>query len=147
MVSGEPGKNFKVAARFASSLRSEAGDSFTGETLALKLAFRGNFDKLAGLKKFPGQIFGRGRFLLAIVAGLLLAASFPKLSFAGLAWIAPALLLGAAREKTGWSAFRIGYVGGLAYYLASLYWLLLIPESGFYPALGWVASGPPIVRF
>ena len=33
------------------------------------------------------------RHALAVVAGLLLAAAFPKLGIAGLAWVAPGLLL------------------------------------------------------
>ena len=79
------------------------------------------------MKFFDAKIFGRSRFPLAIVAGLLLAAAFPKIGIAGLAWIAPGLIVAAALGKSGWERFRIGYVAGLAYYLASLYWLLLIP--------------------
>src|SRR5262249_48262260 len=86
----------------------------------------------------PGQIVHRGRYPLAIFAGILLALSMPKLSLAGFAWIWPALLLLAAHKQRGWSAFRLGYVGGLTYYLASLYWILLIP-AGWYPVLGWIA--------
>ena len=52
----------------------------------------------------------------AILAGLLLAASFPKLSIAGLAWVAPGLMLAAAMGKPGRQVFRIGYVAGLAHY-------------------------------
>ena len=85
----------------------------------------------------------RSRYLLAIVAGLTLAASFPKISFSGLAWIAPGLMLMAAIGKSGWEAFRIGYVAGLTHFLASLYWLLLIPYRWhgipFGPAAGWLA--------
>src|SRR5213076_1371715 len=66
----------------------------------------------------------RSRYPLAIFAGLTLAASFPKIGIAGLAWIAPALMLIAAWGKTGWERFRIGYVAGLTHYLVSLYWLL-----------------------
>src|SRR5262245_18494654 len=88
------------------------------------------------------QLF-RNRYLLAIVAGLLLAASFPKIGLAGLAWVAPALMLAAALGKSGWDSFRIGYVSGLAHYLASLYWLLLIPyrwhSIPLGPAAGWLA--------
>ncbi|MDB6020574.1 MAG: Apolipoprotein N-acyltransferase [Pedosphaera sp.] len=40
--------------------------------------------------------------------------------------------------KPGRQAFRIGYVAGFAHYLASLYWLLLIPVAWF-PILGWAA--------
>jgi apolipoprotein N-acyltransferase len=45
--------------------------------------------------------------------------------------------------RSGWEAFRIGYVAGLAHYLVSLYWLLLIPYRWhgipFGPAAGWLA--------
>jgi apolipoprotein N-acyltransferase len=60
------------------------------------------------------------------------------MGIAGLAWIAPALILLAAIGKPAKQAFRIGYVAGVAHYLASLYWLLLIPVRGF-PVLGWIA--------
>ena len=80
----------------------------------------------------------KARYLIAVLAGLCWAASFPKFNFAGLAWIAPGLLLLAASGQAGRRAFRLGYVAGLAHYLASLYWLLLIP----FPAgavIGWLA--------
>lgn len=78
------------------------------------------------------------RYLLAIVAGLLLASAFPKIGFAGGAWIAPALMIAAAMGRSRGERFRIGYVAGLTHYLASLYWLLLIPVA-WLPILGWVA--------
>ena len=85
----------------------------------------------------------RSRYLAAVLAGLLLAAAFPKIGIAGLAWIAPALMLAAALGKRGWESFRLGYVAGLAYYLASLCWLLLIPyrwhSIPLGPAAGWLA--------
>ncbi|HEX4645831.1 MAG TPA: apolipoprotein N-acyltransferase [Verrucomicrobiae bacterium] len=84
----------------------------------------------------------QGRHLLAIVAGLFWAASFPKIGIAGLAWIAPGLMLLAAIGKRGGQAFRIGYAAGMAFYLASLYWLLLIPvplADVWGPILGWLA--------
>lgn len=86
------------------------------------------------------------RYLLAALAGLLLAAAFPKFSVAGFAWIAPALLLGAARGHNGWSAFRIGYVGALVSALVQYYWLLRIPVTGF-PILGWVALSSYLALF
>lgn len=99
--------------------------------------------KLGQVSFFRPNSWLRSRCLLAVLAGLLLAASFPKPGLAGLAWVAPALLLGAALGKRGWESFRIGYLGGLAYYLASLYWLLLIPyrwhSIPLGPALGWVS--------
>ena len=85
----------------------------------------------------------RSRYPLAIFAGLLLAASFPKIGIAGFAWIAPGLMVVAALGRSGGEAFRIGYVAGLAHYLASLYWLLLIPYRWhgipLGPMAGWLA--------
>jgi len=84
------------------------------------------------------ELFWRSGYLIAVVAGLLLAAAFPKFGLAGLAWICPALLALAARGKAEADAFRAGFVGGLAFWLASLYWLLYMPVAGL-PILGWVA--------
>ncbi len=84
-----------------------------------------------------------GRYAVGGAAGLLLALSFPKVSVAGLAWIAPAIMLGAALGRGGWERFRIGYVAGLFFYLAQLYWLLFIPFRWHGipvgPAAGWLA--------
>ncbi|HZQ47651.1 MAG TPA: apolipoprotein N-acyltransferase [Verrucomicrobiae bacterium] len=82
--------------------------------------------------------FIRSRYPLAILAGLALAASFPNIGIAGLAWIAPGMILLSAIGKRGGQAFRIGYVAGVAHYMASLYWLLLIPVA-WAPILGWAA--------
>jgi apolipoprotein N-acyltransferase len=85
----------------------------------------------------------RSRYLAAALAGVLLAAAFPKIGVAGLAWVAPALMLAAALGRSGWESFRIGYVAGLTYYLASLCWLLLIPyrwhSIPLGPAAGWLS--------
>ncbi len=85
----------------------------------------------------------RSRYTLAIIAGLLWAASFPKIGLAALAWVAPALMLAAALGTSGAERFRIGYVAGLAHYLASLHWLLLIPYRWhgvpLGPGAGWIA--------
>lgn len=95
------------------------------------------------MKYFSITAFIRGRYPLAILAGLLLAASFPNLGLAGFAWIAPGLMLAAALGKSGGAAFRLGYVAGLAHYLVSLSWLLRIPyrwhELPIGPAAGWLA--------
>jgi apolipoprotein N-acyltransferase len=98
------------------------------------------------LKKFSPSAFFRGRFPLAIIAGLLLASAFPDFGIAGFAWIAPGLILAAALGKNGAEAWRIGYVAGLAHYLGSLYWLLNIPVKGF-PILGWVALAAFLALF
>jgi apolipoprotein N-acyltransferase len=80
------------------------------------------------------------RHALAAAGGLLLACAFPNVNMAGLAWVAPgAILLAGLGGKPG-TTFRAGYVAGLAFYLTSLYWLLLIPVR-FAPIVGWLALG------
>jgi len=90
------------------------------------------------LRRFLNELFLRSGYLAAIGAGLLLTAAFPKIGVAGFAWIAPGLMLAIAQGKSRGDAFRIGYIAGLAYFLSSLYWLLLIPVPGF-PILGWIS--------
>ena len=98
------------------------------------------------MKKILEQLVRHRRCLAAGGAGLLLAGAFPKFSLAGFAWIAPALMLAAAHGKSGGERFRLGYVSGLAFWLASLYWLLLIPVTGF-PILGWLALSAFVALF
>jgi apolipoprotein N-acyltransferase len=97
-----------------------------------------NFSHFEIAKNVLNELFWRSGYLLAMIAGLLLAAAFPDFGIAGFAWIAPALLIFAAHKKNGGDAFRVGFLGGIAFWLASLYWLLLIPVAGF-PILGWIA--------
>src|SRR5450759_2186895 len=117
--------------------------------------------KLRPLNWMTTQRCLHSRYALAAMAGLLLAAAFPKPGLASLAWIAPGLILFAAIGTSGGQAFRIGYVAGLAHYLASLHWLLFIPFPAgavlgwfslsaylaLYPAtwvwLGWKMLSPP----
>ena len=90
------------------------------------------------MTKFPLKSEYSARFALVLLTGVLLALAFPRVSFAGLAWIAPGLLLFAAMGVRPPLAFRIGYLGGFAYYLCTLNWLLYIPVK-FLPILGWIA--------
>ena len=98
------------------------------------------------MKKILKPFLRHSRWLTAIAAGLLLALAFPKFSFAGFAWIAPALMLAAAHGNSGGQSFRLGYVSGIAFWLASLYWLLLMPVTGF-PILGWLALSAFVALF
>jgi apolipoprotein N-acyltransferase len=102
--------------------------------------FTRNYSPLGTLKRFLNELFLRSGYLAAIGVGFLLTAAFPKIGMAGFTWIAPGLMLAIAQGKSRGNAFRIGYVAGLAYFLSSLYWLLLIPVTGF-PILGWVSLG------
>ena len=81
----------------------------------------------------------RLRYLGAVAAGLVLAAVFPNLGVAGLAWVAPGAILASAFGTSGGRAFRIGWVAGMAHFLASLYWLLNIPVMKLAPIIGWLA--------
>jgi len=78
------------------------------------------------------------RYGTALLAGLALALAFPRPSVAGLAWVAPALLVAAARGAGPALSWRLGYVAGLVQHLTALHWLLEIPVRG-YPVLGWLA--------
>jgi apolipoprotein N-acyltransferase len=105
----------------------------------------------ATLKNFLKELFVRSGYLMAILAGLLLAAAFPRINFAGGAWIAPGLLAFAARKKVAGDAFRVGYVAGLAFWLVSLYWLLEIPYTWHSiplgPGAGWLALCAVVALF
>ena len=90
------------------------------------------------MRKFSLKPAHPARYALAIAAGILLALAFPRVSIAGFAWVAPGLLLFAALGIRPGIAFRIGYIGGFAYYLTTLNWLLYIPVK-FLPILGWIA--------
>jgi len=98
------------------------------------------------LKKFSPSAFLHSRYPLAILSGLLLASAFPKIGIAGFAWVAPGLIFATTLGKRGAETFRLGYVAGLVHYLASLYWLLNIPVSGF-PILGWIALAAFLALF
>jgi len=99
----------------------------------------------AALKKISFKFLSSGRFWLAIFSGLLLTAAFPNIGIAGAAWIAPGLMLLASLGVPGGRAFRLGYVAGLAHFLSSLSWLLLIPYTWrgipLLPGIGWLALG------
>jgi apolipoprotein N-acyltransferase len=90
---------------------------------------------------FTNRLF-RSRYLLAVFGGLILAMAFPLPGIAGLAWVAPGIMIAAGNGRCGFESIRIGYVAGLAFYLTSLYWLLLIPYRWlgipFGPAAGWL---------
>jgi hypothetical protein len=47
-------------------------------------------------------------------------------------------MLAAAFGGTRKQTFRLGFVAGFAFWLASLYWLLHMPVTG-YPILAWIA--------
>ncbi|MEO6035188.1 MAG: apolipoprotein N-acyltransferase [Verrucomicrobiota bacterium] len=68
-----------------------------------------------------------------------MALAFPKFELAWLAWFAPGLILISAFGQPGKKIFAIGYLAGLAQYLVSFYWLLLIPKRE--ATLIWLGVG------
>ncbi|MCD6296169.1 MAG: hypothetical protein J7M30_03330, partial [Deltaproteobacteria bacterium] len=76
--------------------------------------------------------------LLAVLAGVMLTASFPpgKLSF--LAWFALVPLLKSLHNKPPSPAFRLGLIAGMAHYLTLLYWIVVV--LGHYGNLNIVVS-------
>lgn len=73
-----------------------------------------------------------------MLAGVVLALAFPRFNLAGAAWVGPALLLASAHGLSPGAAWRVGYLGGLVFWLMTLSWLLAIPVTGL-PILGWIA--------
>ncbi|HEX2768151.1 MAG TPA: apolipoprotein N-acyltransferase [Geobacteraceae bacterium] len=65
-------------------------------------------------------------YLLALLAGVLMALSFPKPDFSVLAWFAFVPLLLAIARKSPAQAFRLGMVCGLTAYGGLLYWLNIV---------------------
>ena len=78
------------------------------------------------------------RYPVAVLAGLAGALAHPTPGWAGLAWIAPAILWFGACGLRGPEGFRYGYVAGLVHFLVLLRWMRHIPfPVGAYT--GWVA--------
>ncbi len=63
------------------------------------------------------------RVLLAVVSGCCLAAAFPSLDCEPLAWVGLVPLLVAARGLRPRRAFVVGWLGGVVFYLATVYWI------------------------
>jgi apolipoprotein N-acyltransferase len=80
----------------------------------------------------------RSSLPIALVGSLLLWASLPPLALGWLGWIAPVpwLLLVRMDKLAGRRPYRALYVAGLAFWLASIYWLCL-PHPIL--SLGWLA--------
>lgn len=108
--------------------------------------FAVDYSPFATLKRFLDELFVRSGYLAAIGVGLLLTMAFPRFGIAGFAWVVPGLLLAIAQGKSRGDTFRVGYVAGLAHFLSSLYWLLLIPVDWF-PILGWIALAAVLALF
>lgn len=70
-------------------------------------------------------------YLLSIFSGLLLAASFPDADWNLLAWAGLVPFFIAIEGRGCRETFRIGYLGGVAFYWALFYWLNNVTVAGF----------------
>jgi apolipoprotein N-acyltransferase len=66
---------------------------------------------------------------LAALSGLLLSASFPKLHWDFLAWIAFVPLFQAMRGKSPRSSFKLGFFAGVVHFATLLYWISGVMET------------------
>jgi apolipoprotein N-acyltransferase len=95
------------------------------------------------------------RYPLAVLGGLLWALAFPLPGWAGLAWIAPGILLFSSIGLVPAAAFRFGYVAGAVHFFVLLRWMRHMPVGisawaawgslaaycALYPAVwAWLAS-------
>jgi apolipoprotein N-acyltransferase len=67
----------------------------------------------------------RAKYLLAVLSGLLITASFPPGDFDWLAWFGLVPLLIALEGGSPSLAFKLGLSTGLAHYLTLIYWLIV----------------------
>ncbi|MBI1729694.1 apolipoprotein N-acyltransferase [Candidatus Acetothermia bacterium] len=73
--------------------------------------------------------------ILPILSGILLAVSMPGPNLGWLAWIALIPLFWALHNKTPKESFKIGFIAGIVYFGALLYWLFTL----------WEWAGPAII--
>lgn len=95
----------------------------------------------AGKHNVQKVSFSRGllaRTGLAVLGGLTWAAAFPSPGWAGMAWVAPGLMLAAALGASPQRAFGLGYIAGIVHHLVSLHWLVYNPFPAG-AAAGWLA--------
>lgn len=90
------------------------------------------------MRRFPDRIeiviSFKSKWLPAIISGLLLTASFPKVGFSLLAWLALVPLFIALRGLEPKEAFRVGMLTGLTHYLTLLYWVVFTMRTyGYLP--------------
>jgi apolipoprotein N-acyltransferase len=72
------------------------------------------------------KLFGvsRGDAGLAAISGLLLTASFPKVDWQWLAWIALIPFFGAIKGHSPRAGLKLGFLTGLVHYTTLLYWVV-----------------------
>jgi apolipoprotein N-acyltransferase len=62
--------------------------------------------------------------VLAIASGLMLSASLPSLDLTPLAWVGLVPLVWAIQGRTPGAAFRLGWLSGTTFFVATTYWII-----------------------
>jgi len=70
------------------------------------------------------------RWLLPVSTGLLLAVAYPPFEAGQMAWVALVPLLFAVRGATTGAAFRRGYLAGLVFFGATVWWIVCTTVAG-----------------
>ena len=79
-------------------------------------------------------IFEKKFIIPAVLSGLLLTGSFPKIGIGAAAWFALAPLLYALKDLSAKNSFWIGFIAGLLHYLTLMYWLVPVMRTfGYLP--------------
>ncbi|MBW1729955.1 MAG: apolipoprotein N-acyltransferase [Deltaproteobacteria bacterium] len=81
-------------------------------------------------------------YVVALLSGLALAASLPPSPFDWLAWFSLAPLFRLLENKTIGPAFRLGWIWGVAHFLALIYWIVV--ALGHYGNLSAITSLVPL---
>jgi apolipoprotein N-acyltransferase len=87
-----------------------------------------------------GDKINRKKIILAILSGLLLTGSFPKINLSWLAWFALVPLLISIHNLKWKDRFRLALITGLTHYLTLVYWLAYTMQ--IYGHLPWYLSIP-----
>ena len=67
--------------------------------------------------------------VLAVLSGLLLTGSFPKIGIDWLAWFALVPLLISLKDSSLTNSFRLGFIAGLVHYSTLAYWLVYTMQT------------------
>ncbi len=68
------------------------------------------------------------KWLLAILSGLMLTASFPPGRLSWIAWFALVPLLKSLDNESPFRAFKLGFIAGIAHYITLIYWIVVVLE-------------------
>ncbi len=85
------------------------------------------------------------KITLAILSGLLLTASFPKVGLSYLIWIALVPLLASIHDLEPKKAFQAGLIAGFVHFITLAYWLLFTMHT--YGYLPWSVSISVLILF